>query len=226
MAKYKIGLDIGTNSIGWCVADENLHVVRKKGRKMLGVLMFEDTQTDSVKTPNAERRAYRCARRRLNRRKQRISYLKEIFASELAKIDVTFLERLEKSFLNKLDPNCHKDYDYNLFIEKGFNDKTYYKKFPTIYHLEKYLMESNKKEDIRLIYLACHHLIKYRGNFLHSGDPKNFTSEVKLDEFEVSLQETIDKLHEFDEFRSYEVTINNESIKKIIDSYKKREHYR
>lgn len=221
MAKYKIGLDIGTNSIGWCVADENLHVVRKKGRKMLGVLMFEDTQTDSVKTPNAERRAYRCARRRLNRRKQRISYLNEIFAPELAKIDVTFLERLEKSFLNKLDPNCHKDYDYNLFIEKGFNDKTYYKKFPTIYHLEKYLMESNKKEDIRLIYLACHHLIKYRGNFLHSGDPKNFTSEVKLDEFEITLQEIVDKLKEFDEFSTFDVTINHESVKKIIDSYKK-----
>lgn len=33
MAKYKIGLDIGTNSIGWCVADENLQCSKKKRKK-------------------------------------------------------------------------------------------------------------------------------------------------------------------------------------------------
>jgi len=40
-------------------------------------------------------------------------------------------------------------------------------RFPTIYHLRRHLMTTSDPIDIRQLYLACHHIIKYRGHFLH-----------------------------------------------------------
>ena len=39
----------------------------------------------------------------------------------------------------------------------------------TIYHLRYALIHSQKQADIRYVYLALHHIIKYRGNFLFEG---------------------------------------------------------
>ena len=36
-------------------------------------------------------------------------------------------------------------------------------------------MNSKEQKDIRLVYLALHHIIKYRGNFNYGG--KNFNTE-------------------------------------------------
>ena len=143
MAKYRVGLDVGTNSIGWAVTDLENNLISKKGKKLLGVLMFEE-QANGDSDPNKLRRTYRCQRRRLRRRKERLNYLNEIFAEEINKIDPTFFERLDESFL-KVEDRTNKKDKYTLFIDKYFNDKTYFKKFKTIYHLQKYLMESNKK---------------------------------------------------------------------------------
>ena len=37
---YKIGLDIGTNSVGWAVIDKNNSLVRYKKQNMWGVRLF------------------------------------------------------------------------------------------------------------------------------------------------------------------------------------------
>ena len=42
---------------------------------------------------------------------------------------------------------------------------------PTIYHLRAHLVESREKEDIRLVYLALHNIVKHRGNFLYQDNP-------------------------------------------------------
>ena len=42
---------------------------------------------------------------------------------------------------------------------------SYLKEYKTIYHLRKELMDSNEKKDIRLVYLAIHHIIKQYVDF-------------------------------------------------------------
>ena len=43
------------------------------------------------------------------------------------------------------------------------------RKYPTIYHLRSTLLTSKRKFHPRLIYLALHHLVKYRGHFLNQN---------------------------------------------------------
>lgn len=144
--KILCGLDIGTNSVGWCLTDENNNIIKKSGKSLWGVRMFDEAKTC------AERRSYRCDRRRLTRRKERIDLLQELFKNEINKIDPSFFYRLDNSFCVKEDKKV--DFEFTLFNDKNFTDKNYLKKYPTIYNLRKDLIKSNQKEDIRLIYLA------------------------------------------------------------------------
>lgn len=42
MKAYSIGLDIGTNSVGWAVIDENNQLVRYKKKNMWGARLFDE----------------------------------------------------------------------------------------------------------------------------------------------------------------------------------------
>ncbi|HHX68352.1 MAG TPA: type II CRISPR RNA-guided endonuclease Cas9 [Gallicola sp.] len=183
--KYSIGLDLGTNSVGWAVADNNNNLLKFRGKNMFGVRLFDDAKTA------AERRGFRSVRRRLARRKERIRLLREIFEPEITKVDSDFYLRLNESFLHQEDRKLkNKSTLFNGDLFKS--DKEYYEIFPTIYHLRNELMTTTEKKDIRLIYLALHHTIKYRGNFLYEGT--NFNIEnVKVDE---KLQLLFDFLEE------------------------------
>ncbi len=55
-----------------------------------------------------------------------------------------------------------------LFDDPSFGDKEYFQKYPTIFHLRAALTE-RAPEDIRLLYLAVHHIVKNRGHFLFEG---------------------------------------------------------
>lgn len=159
MKNYSIGLDIGTNSVGWAVINEDTYKVLKKGNKKLwGVETFASANQAK------DRRLKRSSRRRYNRRKERIKILQEIFSEEINKEDSNFFQKLEESKFENSEKrvpiiDCEKK-----------NIKEYYKKYPTIYHLRKHLVNSAEKEDIRLVYLAIHHIIKYRGNFLYESN--------------------------------------------------------
>lgn len=180
--KYFIGLDIGTNSVGWSVTDQENNLVKFKGNNMWGVRLFEAGQTAEA------RRIYRCTRRRYDRRRYRLELLRQIIGPEIEKVDFTFFMRLNEAFLHKEDrKNKNK---YNLFIDEDFNDIHYYKKYPTIYHLRKYLIETDEKADIRLIYLALHHIIKYRGHFLY----ENQVFDIDNIDLEGQIIETLELL--------------------------------
>lgn len=161
MEKYYLGLDIGTNSVGWAVTDPSYRLERFHKKDMWGIRLFEQADTA------ADRRTKRTNRRRLQRRHQRIQLLQELFAEEMAKVDDTFFLRLNESKLHLEDKSVQGKYP--LFIEKGYTDIDFYQEYPTIYHLRKDLMESDQPHDIRLVYLAIHHLLKYRGHFLIDG---------------------------------------------------------
>lgn len=178
---YSIGLDIGTNSVGWAVITDGYKVPSKKmkvlgntskkyvKKNLLGALLFESGITAEG------RRLKRTARRRYTRRRNRILYLQEIFSTEMAKIDESFFQRLEDSFLV---PDDKRDSKYPIF-ENLVKEKTYHDEFPTIYHLRKYLADSSKKADLRLVYLALAHMIKYRGHFLIEGDFNSKNNDIQ-----------------------------------------------
>lgn len=68
-------------------------------------------------------------------------------------------------------------------------------------------MESKEKHDIRLVYLAIHHIIKYRGNFLYEGDLKNNNNEIieSINELLDFIQNTLEIsfISEAEKFKKY-----------------------
>ena len=157
MKNYSIGLDIGTTSVGWaCVNLENYKVLKRGSKSLWGVRLFEEA------TPALDRRLKRSTRRRYDRRRDRIRLLQEEFEEEMNKVDSNFFKKLKDSFYSEKDKE-------NSFIKFNLEDKEIYNKYKTIYHLRNELMETNEKKDIRHIYLAIHHILKYRGNFNYEG---------------------------------------------------------
>lgn len=165
--KIFIGLDMGTTSVGWAATDENYEVIKKNGKALWGIRLFDEAQTAE------DRRMHRIARRRIERRSRRIDLLQELFAQEICKKDPGFYERLNESGLYEEDKTVHQT--NSLFNDVDFNDKAYYKKYPTIYHLRHALMTENHPFDVRLVYLAIHHILKHRGHFLF----ENFQTDEK-----------------------------------------------
>ena len=155
---YFIGLDMGTTSVGWAATDENYEIIKKNGKALWGIRLFDEAQTAE------DRRMHRIARRRIERRSRRIDLLQELFAQEICKKDPGFYERLNQSGLHEEDKKVHQP--NSLFNDVDFNDKAYHKKYPTIYHLRHALMTENHPFDVRLVYLAIHHILKHRGHFL------------------------------------------------------------
>ncbi|HIU21966.1 MAG TPA: type II CRISPR RNA-guided endonuclease Cas9 [Candidatus Fimihabitans intestinipullorum] len=163
--EYNIGLDIGTTSVGWAVVEDKTQKILRKGkgkkRKSLwGVRLFEAASTAE------KRRNYRSTRRRYDRRRERIRLLQEEFKEEINKVDPTFFKKLQES---KYDENDKLNKTILLTSDEKEQIKEYNNKYKTIYHLRKNLMDDKSKADIRLVYLAIHHIIKYRGNFLYEG---------------------------------------------------------
>ena len=168
---YSIGLDIGTNSVGWAVINEGFDLRKYKHQNMWGAHLFDEAQKA------ATRRSFRSSRRRLARRKRRVTLLQQIFNDEIQKVDPHFYLRLSESMLHVGDKSSTLELDANiLFADRSFTDKSYREKYPTIYHLRSDLFHNSAKQDIRLVYLALHHLIKYRGNFLIEGGVDNVIS--------------------------------------------------
>lgn len=170
MKKYSIGLDIGTNSVGWAVIDENNELVRYKKKNMWGARLFDEAQ-------KAEgRRVNRSSRRRLKRRNQRIKFLQDIFKQSVLKVDDGFFIKMKESILHKEDKTINP-------LKSSLTEIGYYD-YPTIYHLRQELIDNPEQKDIRLVYLAIHHIIKYRGNFLYQGEfnidnLENITNDIE-----------------------------------------------
>ena len=191
---YYVGLDLGSGSVGWAVTDPDYHILRSHGKALWGVRLF-----DTAKTAE-ERRGFRTSRRRLQRRNWRLNLLQQIFADEINKIDDGFFRRLKESRYTPEDKRTSDgsipELPYALFIDRSYTDKDYHRQFPTIYHLRKWLIETDSTPDIRLVYLAFHHMLKHRGHFLFSGS---------IDEIR-DFKNVFEQM--FDTLRSEELTFN------------------
>lgn len=203
--KNYLGIDAGVKNIGFALTNENYEVLSVGKKRAMGVLSFEEAQSAK------QRRLDRTARRRLQRRQYRVSLLQEIFNDELMKIDANFLRRLHENDLlqEHRSGNLGKDNvvkEFSLFNDKSYNDKKFYKQYPTIYHLRKALMQE-APNDIRLLYLAVHHIIKYRGHFLLQDELENTDKLLDITPTFVRINELIRNkneegedicMHEFD----------------------------
>ena len=122
---YFLGLDMGTGSLGWAVTNDKYEVLRNHGKSLWGVRLFENANTAE------ERRSFRTARRRLDRRNWRLGVLQELFAEEISKIDQGFYLRMKESKYypedkRDLEGKC-PEFPYALFVDADFTDKDYKK---------------------------------------------------------------------------------------------------
>ena len=159
---YFVGLDIGVGSVGWAVTNKLYELLKFRSHKMWGSRLFDEAESA------VGRRSFRSIRRRLERRKLRLKLLEELFADAMAQVDPTFFIRLRESKYHHEDKTTGHSSKHILFIDKDYTDQDYYKEYPTIYHLRAELMKSGT-DDIRKLFLAVHHILKYRGNFLYEG---------------------------------------------------------
>ena len=208
MENYNIGLDIGTTSVGWAVVNDATNKVMRKGGKALwGVRLFDPAVTAE------DRRAKRGTRRRYDRRRERIKLLQDEFKDEINKVDSNFFLKLEESKYTSKDI---KNKTVLISMEEEKAIKKYNQEYPTIYHLRQKLINSNEQVDIRLVYLAIHHIIKYRGNFIYEGNSfsvNNLNIDNKLKEIFLSLSEEVDELDISEE------CINNINYKQLANIF-------
>lgn len=153
-----------------------------KGKNAIGVRLFNEGKAA------ADRRGYRVARRRLARRRWRLRYLEDFFAAHLAAVDPTFLARLKQSDIapqdEHKDPTMigrllfpeQKEFGYPTMLKLQAEQPAGQRTLPTfnIYALRQAMTEETRQFDLREIYLAVHHLIKYRGHFLTPAPVSRF----------------------------------------------------
>lgn len=167
--KFYLGLDIGTDSVGYAVTDEEYELLKFHGEPMWGTHLFDAASLCD------ERRGFRTARRRLDRKQQRVHLIREVFAEPIGRIDPDFYKRLDASALwpeDKQLPSAN-----SFFNDKNYTDKDYHKAYPTIHHLICDLMNNANSHDVRLVYLAVAYLVAHRGHFLNKVD-KNDIEKV------------------------------------------------
>lgn len=203
-SKYFLGLDIGTNSVGWAVTDENYNILNFNGKKMWGIRLFNEGSTA------VERRSYRAARRSRQRKIERSRLLRELFAEEISELDPNFFIRLRESDLYYEDKSI--DSKGSLFNDKEWTDKKYHKTYPTIFHLIMDLINNDEKKDIRLVFLACNWLIKNRGHFIFEGQDLDVNESFEY--LFVSLKNILSE-------ENYEIELNfdfNEAVSILSNS--------
>lgn len=157
--KYYIGLDIGTDSVGWAATDEEYNLLKARGNDLWGSYLFDEAQSAE------SRRLCRTTRRRVARSHHRLMLLQSLFAEEMAKVDPLFFIRMNNSSLFVEDKDGRLSSVNALFDDDNFKDKDFFAEYPTIYHLRAKLVQESAN-DIRLLYLAVHHILKNRGHFL------------------------------------------------------------
>lgn len=171
--KMYVGIDMGTNSVGLAVTDENYNLYRVKGKDFWCSRLFEEASTAE------QRRINRISRRRRQREVARQGILRELFFDEINKVDSGFFARLDESKYHIEDRETRQP--YALFADTGYTDKDYYKEYPTIFHLRNELLHQTKAAfDVRLVYLAIANMFKHRGHFLNEVlDVQKITSNVE-----------------------------------------------
>ena len=218
--KKILGIDLGTNSIGWAV----LELLEKEKTKRLldkGVVLFEEgviIEKGNEKSKAAERTKYRSARRLIFRRKLRkYQTLKVLAENNMVPLSIEEVERWRSSNFNGYPIN--DDFFEWLRTDDKFNKNPYYLRAKAV----------NEKLSSMELGRVMYHLAQRRGflsNRLEQKDDKN-KGQVKENIAEItkkiektgakSLGEYFWKLYQQD---------RNSSENKIRKNYLgRKEHY-
>ena len=197
---YFLGLDIGTDSVGYAATSTRYDLLKCRGTPLWGTTTFEAADLAE------QRRINRTARRRLDRRQQRVQLLEELFAAEICKNDPNFFIRRRESALFLEDTQ----YGVQLFNDQILERK-YHQQYPTIHHLIFELMTSNEPHDIRLIYQACAWLVSHRGHFLLEIDAE------QVGAFQNSYSRFLTFLHS-DDTLQWPDSVSGETIQEIMQA--------
>lgn len=185
--KYYLGLDMGTNSVGWAATDPEYRLLKAKGKDLWGIREFNEA------SGAVERRTHRISRRRKQREQVRIGILKDYFHDAICEVDPSFFQRLENSKYHEEDKDVEVRYKNNIFNDSNYTDKDYFNEYPTIYHLRNELISSTEKHDVRLVFLALLNMFKHRGHFLNAGLGEN-NGESNIDNAYFELTELLSEL--------------------------------
>ncbi len=203
-----LGLDIGTNSVGYAVTDEAYNLRRFHGEDAWGSVVFDEASTSE------DRRLHRSSRRRLDRRQQRVQLLQDLFAEEIMKVDERFFVRLSESYRWRDETE-----DAHIFFnDADYSDAQYMRDYPTIHHLILELMENKNSHDARLVYLACSWLVTHRGHFL------NNINVEKLDQI-LDFESVYKEFENFFRDNDYDMPWGEIDIQKFSDALKKKNKF-
>lgn len=203
MKKYSIGLDIGTSSVGWICLSSDYQILKYNNRLALGVHEFEGAKVA------ADRRIKRGTRRRYNRRKKRLQLLQQLFQIPMEEQYPNFFKQDDSKHFWKNNNQFENRTLSEVLRSLGTNSRIY----PTIYHLRNDLVKSKEKADLRLIYLAIHNLVKYRGHFLIEG--KKWTSGKSSYNMTEQLEYLLKKYGELIQYQ--QMPYNLEQLNEIQD---------
>ncbi len=190
---YILGINVGTSSTGYAVMDERNNLLKPVHNKVgIGARLF------SVQNSKQDRRGFRASRRNTARTQYRLRYFDDFMRPEINKIDKNFFTRKKQSGFSVLDEN--KKFKTIIFptLEQ---EQNFYKKYPTVYHLQLALMTQDKKFDLREIYLALHALIKRRGHFLLDTPISSFAQEKESTSNILSALNDLFESSEINDFR-------------------------
>jgi CRISPR-associated endonuclease Csn1 len=180
---YSIGLDIGVASVGWTCLTSDFRIQKHNGRYAMGVREFESAETAEA------RRVQRGTRRRYNRRIKRIQLLQQTIGPLFEHDPGYFIEFTERE--------KHFWRNSNQFENNSLSETLSYlgmdiDKYPTIYHLRNELLHKDEEFHPRLIYLALHNLVKYRGHFLNEN--MNWTDSEDAESLQILLPDFFEGL--------------------------------
>lgn len=237
MQEYFLGLDMGTNSVGWAVTDSQYNIIRKKGKDLWGIREFDEASSAS------ERRTHRIARRNHQRSLARIGLLKSFFSEAIDKEDEAFYQRLENSFFSFADGDKPENLEtkYAIFADDDYTDKDYYEEYPTIFKLKLDLINDSVPYDSRYtrkVFLALLNYFKHRGHFLNeslSDEGEVVDVFSAFDNLAAVLEENLDMDFSIPEDKKKEIldvftgnysrTLRTEKLAEIIKVDKKSKQY-
>lgn len=201
---YSIGLDIGVSSVGWVCLSPQYEVLKYQGKYAIGTREFSPADTAE------ERRTKRGARRRYNRRIKRIQLLQQTLQPLFKDDEGFFMQHEEKEKHFWRNSNQFRNNTLSETLDYlGMNTR----QFPTIYHLRHALISNKEKYHPRLIYLALHHLTKFRGHFLNENKRWTVSKDTTLQE---SLKTYFSLLNEY----AYEIDLLNIDFVKMESTLK------
>lgn len=175
--KYNVGLNIRTDSTGWCITDEWGRIVRKNGKHLYGTSVFDEASSAE------ERRRFRTSRRQRDRVRRRIAMLQRFLEKDVLAADDAFYIRLEESAKDTEDrqkENLYRTLPEYIFTDRTVpaRDKGSGRQSLPIYRIREALISCDKQADIRYVYLALAHILKNRGHFLDCESSENMLQEM------------------------------------------------